>query len=246
MYSSDFLIENISESLDVLYHLDIGGKSEVFNIIAMRAKLLINTNPALYKPVASVPFIQVSITIPILIYAVLNNIFIPKGRLFLNRKRQNIISFSILILPTFFEYMTICLFFTILRFMKVWSELAKFIKKNPPDLKSLKGFHSYEVKMGEHSFTFYTMLGNQEPEDLAELGESQTRHRPILKDFNIKNCHGKMCGNYSEEFTSIVWWLKKGNCMICFNLQGFGMPSDEVKSDISNIFENLKYVDKAE
>ena len=141
-----------------------------------------------------------------------------------------------------YPYIVNLLFFTIIRFLKVWSELKKFIKKNPPDLKLLKGFRSYEVKMEEYSFTFYTMLGDMEPEDLADLGESQTRCRPILKDFNIKDYHGKMVGNYSEEFTSIIWWLKKGNCMICFGLQGLGMPSKEIKEDVSNILNSLEYI----
>jgi hypothetical protein len=30
--------------------------------------------------------------------------------------------------------------------------------------------------------------------------------------------------------------------MICFNLQGIGMPSQDVKDDVSNILNSLEYI----
>lgn len=113
-----------------------------------------------------------------------------------------------------------------------------------PDLKELKGLRSYEVKMGAHSFIFFTETGNRKPEDLADYLELQTRHLPPLKDITINDCHGKMYGDYSEQMTWIDWWIKKDDCMICFNLQGIGMPSQVIKDDVSDILNSLKYIEE--
>jgi hypothetical protein len=112
-----------------------------------------------------------------------------------------------------------------------------------PDLSKLRGFYSYEVKMGTHSFNFFTEIGKGKPEDLADLIESQTRYWPTLKNITINNCCGKMYGDYSEQMTWIDWWIKKDDCMICLNIQGIGMPSQGVKDDISNILNSLEYIE---
>ena len=113
-----------------------------------------------------------------------------------------------------------------------------------PDLKWLKGFYFYEVKMGTHSFTFHTEIGNRKPEYLAAFIESQTRYLPTLKDITINDCRGKMYGDYSEQMTGIAWWLKRGDCMICFKLQGIGVPSQVIKNDVSNILNSLEYIEE--
>jgi len=113
-----------------------------------------------------------------------------------------------------------------------------------PELKALKGCYSYEVKMGTHSFIFHTETGNRKPEDLAELFESQTRCLPILKDITINDYHGKMYGNYSDQMTWIDWWFKKEDCMICFNLQGIGMPAQDIKDDVRDILNSLEYIEE--
>jgi hypothetical protein len=121
-------------------------------------------------------------------------------------------------------------------------EIVNFVRSHPLDLDSLKGFYSYEVKMGNHSFIFHTQIGNEEPEGLAEFIQSQTRSLPVLKDVEFNGVKGKQHGAYSKEMSWIDWWLKKGDCMICLNVQGMGMPADEIKDDVLNILNGLEYI----
>lgn len=120
-------------------------------------------------------------------------------------------------------------------------ELAVFMKKNHPDLDALKGQNYYEVKMGKHLFIFHTESGERNPEDLAHYIESQTRQKVHLETFEINGLKGTKFGNYSHIISWIDWWIKKENCMIYFNFQGHGMPSQIVKDDVCAILENLKY-----
>ncbi len=113
-----------------------------------------------------------------------------------------------------------------------------------PDFKVLKGCYSYEVKMVTHSFIFHTEIGNRKPEELASFIESQTNYLPTLKDITINDCNGKMYGNYSDQMTWIDWWFKKGDCMICFNLRGIGMPSQDIKDDVWEILNSLEYIEE--
>jgi hypothetical protein len=72
--------------------------------------------------------------------------------------------------------------------------IRRKMKKDFPN--GIKGFKSYIIKMGTHSFTFFVEPGNRKPEDMAEYIESQTKHLPDLKNININNCSGKMYGDY--------------------------------------------------
>jgi hypothetical protein len=111
-----------------------------------------------------------------------------------------------------------------------------------PDYDCLKGLRLYEVKMGTHSFVFFTETGDSKPEDLAGSIESQTRHWPTLKDVTINDCHGKMYGDYSEQITRIDWWIKRGKCMICCCFQGLGEPSQVIRDNVSDILNSLQYI----
>jgi hypothetical protein len=137
-------------------------------------------------------------------------------------------------------YLTNTLFFLLFR-RKIKKEFPG-LPKYSPDWKALKGLRSYEVKMGTHSFIFFTEIGNRKPEDLAEYVQSQTKHLPTLEDVVINGCPGKKYGDYSEQMTWIDWWIKGGDCMSCFNLQGIGMPSQPIKDDVSDILNNLEYI----
>lgn len=110
------------------------------------------------------------------------------------------------------------------------------------DLRGLKGCYSYEVKMGMHSFVFFSESGGRKPGDLAEYVMSQTKYLPTLKDVVINDCYGKMYGEYSEQMTWVDWWIKRGDCMICFNLQGMGMPSQVIKDDVTDVLNSLEYI----
>jgi len=111
------------------------------------------------------------------------------------------------------------------------------------DFESFKGFYSYEVRFGKHWLVFYSQTGTRKPEDLKGFLESQTRDRTsiILSDYNVGDIKGKTFGSYSKDHSGISWWLKKGDCMICFNFQGPGEPSDEVKKYVSQIIETIQY-----
>jgi hypothetical protein len=112
------------------------------------------------------------------------------------------------------------------------------------DLSEQKGVYSYNVKMGTHSFIFFTEIDNRKPEDLADYLELQIEQLPLVKDITINHCYGKMYGDYSEQMTWIEWWIKRGDCMICFNIQGIGMPPQAVKDDVSNILNSLEYIEE--
>lgn len=141
-----------------------------------------------------------------------------------------------------YPYIMNLLFLIILCFKRIVSGLPMFIKMKPTDLESTIDLHECEVKMGEHSLFLYTEVGSKEPEDLAEFIQSQTKHLPVLEDVEYSGVKGKKYGSYSKEMSWIDWWLKKGNCIISLNFQGKGMPSDEIKEDVSNILNSLEYI----
>lgn len=133
-------------------------------------------------------------------------------------------------------------FKNISRFEDDNKEIVDFVRSNPPDLDLSKGFYTYQIKMGNHSFIFSTQFGNEGPEGMAEFIGSQTRELPVLKDVEFNGVKGKQHGNYSEEMTWVDWWLKEGDCMICLNIQGLGMPSDEAKEDVLKMLNSLEYI----
>ena len=121
-------------------------------------------------------------------------------------------------------------------------EIIAFVKKHPPDLDAHKGFYYYEVKMGKHSLIFHTEIGDREPEGMAEYIQSQTRHLPVLEDVEYSGVKGKKYGSDLKEMSWFDIWLKEGDCMICIGFQGLGVPSDEIKEDVSGILNSLEYI----
>ena len=120
--------------------------------------------------------------------------------------------------------------------------LTEVLSKFTPDWETIRALpNSFEVRMGEYQFLFHTQ-GHGDPEDLGEWIESQSRSKPNLRDFAVGDCLGKTYGDYSEDFTWIDWWLKKGDCMICLNLQGRGTPALEIRKDVEAILQSIRYV----
>jgi len=140
-------------------------------------------------------------------------------------------------------YLLNLIFFIFFPFKLFWPKLAKFLKKHPPDLESLKGFYPHEVKMGEHNLIFYTRITEEKPEELSDFIESQTGVKPVLDDYSVKDFNGKKYGGYSDTHTCIEWRIKKNGCMICLNLQGMGKPSEDIQEGVSFILNNLEYVE---
>ncbi|MHC4264996.1 MAG: hypothetical protein ACYSUK_03585 [Planctomycetota bacterium] len=141
-----------------------------------------------------------------------------------------------------FFWKSFSFFFVIL--FKFWSQIGLFLMTHPPKLGMLIGRRLFVIKMGEHTFSFYTEITDSEPEELGEFIESQTLQPVKLKDLSVKDFKGKKYGDYSEVMSWIDWWIKKGQCMIYFNFQGLGMPSEETRDDVSEIINSLKYIDK--
>lgn len=110
--------------------------------------------------------------------------------------------------------------------------LAKF--PNKPDIERFKGFCSHEIKLGEHSLIFHTERSRLAPDDLEFFIESQTKKRPQLQDYNVRDIRGKMVD-------SRIWWLKKGECMICFALQGRRELSEDATSDVEAILRSVEF-----
>ncbi|MFL6583888.1 MAG: hypothetical protein ACJ8KU_05160 [Chthoniobacterales bacterium] len=119
--------------------------------------------------------------------------------------------------------------------------VTEVLDKFQPDWETIRKLrNSFEVRMGEHQFLFHTQ-DHGEPEDLADLAESH-RTGVALTDFAIGDCVGKSYGRYSEDFTWIDWWVKRANCMICFNLQGPGAPAPEIRNDVEAILQSTKWI----
>ena len=135
------------------------------------------------------------------------------------------------------------LFFLLFPFRLVWPALATFIKTHPPDLSPIKGFRVYEILIGQHQLSFYSRTDEAKPEDMAEfLMNEKTGECPKLEEFNVGDIKGKTYGHYSKEFSSQLWWLKKCNCMICFGLQGLGMPDAQTEKDVQQIVKSIQYI----
>jgi hypothetical protein len=123
-------------------------------------------------------------------------------------------------------------------------ELNELVKMYPPDYKFFSGVKFFRVKMDTHIFSFITQITDREPEELKEFIESGTKHSVSLKDICIKDFKVKTYGDYSDVMSWIDWWIKKGNCMICFNFQGLGMPSQVIKDDVRDILNSLEYIEE--
>lgn len=102
----------------------------------------------------------------------------------------------------------------------------------------------YEVNMGGCQFAFHTDVGDKTPQGLADWIFASTKHYPTLTDIVINGIEGKMEGGYSSKMSWIDWWFKKGDCLICFNFQGMGEPSEEIKQDVQTILESMRYEDE--
>lgn len=115
--------------------------------------------------------------------------------------------------------------------------------RSKADIERFKGFYSYEIRFGKHWLVFYSENGARKPEDLKGFLESQSRERTAvnLYDYHVGDIKGKTVGSYSKEYSGISWWLKKGDCMICFSFQGPGEPSDEVRKCVSQIIKTIEY-----
>ena len=120
--------------------------------------------------------------------------------------------------------------------------IAEVLRGRTPDWQTIRKMrNSFEVRMGDHLLLFHTQEHGQ-PEDLADFILSQTKQRVVLSECLVGDCLGKAYGQYSDDMTWMDWWAKKGTCMICFNLQGRGIPVPRIKQDVETILRGTKWI----
>jgi len=120
--------------------------------------------------------------------------------------------------------------------------VAEFLNQHEPDWEAIRSIpNSFEVKMGRHSLIIVARE-HGEPDDLAEAILASTKRTVTLTDVAVGKYRGKTHGQYSDRFTWIDWWVKEANCMITFNLQGRGMPSQKVKKDVEAALGSLEWI----
>jgi hypothetical protein len=134
------------------------------------------------------------------------------------------------------------------RLNRILYGIARFVHRfrggEGKELPRIKLWKSYEIEIGNHSLTL-TCQHHGEPEDLADEILSMCKNKIELEPFAIGACKGVKCGRYEEPWTTVIWRVKKRDCMIIFCLQGDGIPSDEVQRDIDQILERTTYVGSA-
>jgi hypothetical protein len=102
----------------------------------------------------------------------------------------------------------------------------------------------WEMHVGNYTL-FIHMDCNREPEDLGEFILSSTKHRPTLKSIEINGIHGVTHGTYYDDYKKRSWidfWLKKGELLLCINLQSYTPPTESDKDLHQKILNSIQYM----
>ena len=92
-------------------------------------------------------------------------------------------------------------------------------------------------------FAFYIRLDPTDPpEELARFIRSATKKAVDLRPVEINGIKGMSYGDYHEGRSWIDWWLKKGELMICINLQGWKAPTGAEREVHAAVLGSLQYV----
>ena len=92
-------------------------------------------------------------------------------------------------------------------------------------------------------FTFFIHLeASGKPEDLHTFILCCTKESVVLEPIEINGIKGVRYGDYNSQRSWIDWWMKKGELMICINLQGWQLPSKEDEALHRQVMESLRYV----
>jgi hypothetical protein len=103
------------------------------------------------------------------------------------------------------------------------------------------GGTGWELPFGKFSF-FVHLEASGKPEDLGSFILSCTKQYVDLTSVQINGIAGVMYGTYDKQRTWIDWWMKKGELMICINLQGTGTASASEQALHAQVIESLTYV----
>jgi hypothetical protein len=100
----------------------------------------------------------------------------------------------------------------------------------------------YDIQLGIFHIFCHVDIDHHNPEYLKDFILSCTRQDVVLEDVEINGIRGKRYGDYSETRTWIDWYMKKGDSMVCINLQGYGMPDRQERSQFEKIINSLRYI----
>ena len=120
----------------------------------------------------------------------------------------------------------------------------------PPTDRIGWGFVYVVAKVGRYRFSFH-LDPCQVPSDLARFILSTTKQSVALQAVQFNGVPGVCYGSYNPQRTWFDWWLKKGDSMLCINLQtditpnGAPLPTDEELFDHRHIIESVRYIPDA-
>lgn len=98
----------------------------------------------------------------------------------------------------------------------------------------------YDIQWGIFHFFCHIDPNQNNPDYLGTFILGCTKQEVILEDVEINGIHGKRYGAYSKVRTWIDWYMKKGDSMICINLQGYGMPNEREKKQLEETINSLR------
>ncbi len=78
--------------------------------------------------------------------------------------------------------------------------------------------------------------------DLKQFIDHSTKSDVATVEIAVNGVEGVMHGAYASPVTEIDWWFKKGDTMICLNLQGLPFPFRERPTD-SEVAEHRAIID---
>lgn len=101
--------------------------------------------------------------------------------------------------------------------------------------------------LGKFRFSFH-VSPRGEPQGLADFILSCTKRRVNVVPVVINSIPGVTYGGYDPQRTWIDWWLKKGDGMLCINLQtdvsvdGTSPPSKDELDAHSQVINSVRYI----
>ena len=111
----------------------------------------------------------------------------------------------------------------------------------PPTKKIGEGHTHWEISLGEFILRIH-LNPRGIPSDLAGFILSCTKEYVQLDQIEINGTYGVKFGEYTSPRSWTDWWLKRGDLMICINLQGPARPTSEDIQLHSQILQSLRYV----
>jgi hypothetical protein len=116
----------------------------------------------------------------------------------------------------------------------------------PTDVVGEGGLHLVAL-LGRYRFSFH-ISPREEPKYLADFILSCSKQRVTLEPVVVNGIHGVTHGGYNTQRTWIDWWLKKGDSMLCINLQteitvaGAPAPSDDELEAHRQVINSVRYI----